>query len=64
MEMKQKDMKYIVVMGSGLSGIGKGVLISSVGALLQCCGKKITMVKIDPYLVTLLPCFSKLLKRI
>ena len=44
-------MKYIVVMGSGLSGIGKGVLISSVGALLQACGRIITIIKIDPYLV-------------
>ena len=28
------NMKFIVVCGSGLSGIGKGIAISSIGSLL------------------------------
>ena len=45
-------MKYLLVCGAGLSGIGKGVVISSIGSILQGAGYKITVVKIDPYLVS------------
>lgn len=43
-------MKYIVVSGGVVSGLGKGVTISSMGRLLQSCGLKVTSIKIDPYL--------------
>lgn len=43
-------MKYIVVTGGVVSGLGKGVTISSMGRLLQACGVKVTSIKIDPYL--------------
>ena len=43
-------MKYIIVTGGVLSGLGKGVTSSSSGLLLQCAGYKVTAVKIDPYL--------------
>jgi len=43
-------MKYIIVTGGVLSGLGKGVTASSAGLLLQCAGYKVTAVKIDPYL--------------
>ena len=43
-------MKYIIVTGGVLSGLGKGVTASSVGLLLQCADYKVTAVKIDPYL--------------
>ena len=43
-------MKYIVVTGGVVSGLGKGVTISSMGRLLQSCGLKVTSIKIDPYL--------------
>lgn len=43
-------MKYVVVTGGVVSGLGKGVTISSMGQLLQSCGLTITAVKIDPYL--------------
>jgi len=33
-----------------VSGLGKGVTISSVGRMLQGCGLKVTSIKIDPYL--------------
>ena len=43
-------MKYVVVSGGVLSGLGKGVTASSIGVLLKSAGLKITSVKIDPYL--------------
>lgn len=43
-------MKYIVVTGGVVSGLGKGVTISSMGRLLQGCGLRVTCIKIDPYL--------------
>lgn len=43
--------KYICVLGGCLSSLGKGVLSSSIGALLEtCANKKVAMVKCDPYL--------------
>lgn len=33
-----------------MSGLGKGVTISSMGRLLQACGLRTTTIKIDPYL--------------
>lgn len=44
------NMKYLIVCGSTISGIGKGTTISSIGILLKSCGFKITAIKIDPYL--------------
>lgn len=43
-------MKYIVVSGGVLSGIGKGIVASSTGMLLNSLGFKVTSIKIDPYL--------------
>jgi CTP synthase len=43
-------MKYIIVTGGVVSGLGKGVTISSMGRLLQACGLRVTAIKIDPYL--------------
>jgi CTP synthase len=43
-------MKYIVVSGGVISGIGKGVIASSTGLLLKMIGYKVTSIKIDPYL--------------
>jgi hypothetical protein len=43
-------MKYIVVTGGIASGLGKGITASSIAVLLQGCGWKVTMIKIDPYL--------------
>ena len=43
-------MKYVVVSGGVVSGLGKGVTISSVGRMLQGCGRRVTSIKIDPYL--------------
>ena len=43
-------MKYILVSGGVISGVGKGVITSSIGTLLKSVGLKITAIKIDPYL--------------
>ncbi|OLS29125.1 MAG: CTP synthase [Candidatus Heimdallarchaeota archaeon LC_2] len=45
-----KSSKYIFVLGSVLSGLGKGIVTSAIGKNLQVRGKSIAVVKIDPYL--------------
>ena len=46
------EMKYVVVTGGVLSGLGKGVTASSIGVLLKSAGLRVTAIKIDPYLNT------------
>ncbi len=43
-------MKYIIVSGGVLSGLGKGITASSIGLLLKSAGYRVTAIKIDPYL--------------
>jgi len=43
-------MKYIVVTGGVMSGLGKGITTASIGKLLQSHGYSVTAIKIDPYL--------------
>lgn len=43
-------MKYILVTGGVISGVGKGVIASSFGTLLNCCGIDVTSIKVDPYI--------------
>mgnify|MGYP002836201145 FL=1 len=43
-------MKYVIVSGGVLSGLGKGVTASSIGVLLKSAGLNVTAIKIDPYL--------------
>jgi CTP synthase len=43
-------MKFIVVTGGVLSGLGKGITASSIGCVLKARGLKVTAMKIDPYL--------------
>ncbi|WVZ99676.1 hypothetical protein U9M48_044939 [Paspalum notatum var. saurae] len=45
-------MKYVLVTGGVVSGLGKGVTASSIGVVLKACGLRITSIKIDPYLNT------------
>jgi len=42
-------VKYIFVTGGVLSSVGKGILTSSIGKMLQVRGLKPTVIKIDPY---------------
>ncbi|KAK9317950.1 CTP synthase N-terminus-domain-containing protein [Lipomyces starkeyi] len=43
-------MKYVVVSGGVISGIGKGVIASSTGLLFKTRGFKVSAIKIDPYM--------------
>lgn len=43
-------MKYVIVSGGVISGIGKGVLASSTGLLFKTLGYRVTSIKIDPYM--------------
>lgn len=43
-------MKYIFVSGGVVSGLGKGITSSSIGAILQSRGVKVSSLKIDMYL--------------
>ncbi|XP_028773367.1 CTP synthase isoform X1 [Neltuma alba] len=47
-----RRMKYVLVTGGVVSGLGKGVTASSIGVLLKACGLRVTSIKIDPYLNT------------
>jgi CTP synthase len=42
-------VKYIFVTGGVLSSVGKGIVTSSIGKMLQARGLKVTVIKIDPY---------------
>jgi len=42
-------VKYIFVTGGVLSSVGKGILTSSIGKMLQTRGLKVNVIKIDPY---------------
>jgi CTP synthase len=43
-------MKYVIILGSVMSGIGKGITASSIGVVLKSWGLRVTAIKIDPYL--------------
>jgi len=39
-------MKYVLVTGGVVSGLGKGVTASSIGVVLKACGLRVTTIKI------------------
>ncbi len=43
-------VKFIFVAGGVMSGIGKGIAVSSIGRILKSKGFKVTAIKIDPYI--------------
>lgn len=43
-------MKYVLVSGGVISGVGKGIVTSSLGTILKSYGLRVTAIKIDPYL--------------
>jgi CTP synthase len=47
---KSRRRTTIFVAGGVMSGVGKGVSVAAIGALLKARGLKVTAVKIDPYL--------------
>ncbi len=47
---KTTPTKFIFVMGGVLSGLGKGIAVSSIGLLLKSRGFRVAAMKIDPYI--------------
>lgn len=45
----KKEMKYVLVTGGVVSGLGKGVTASSIGLLLQACDLRVTSIKIGSF---------------
>ncbi len=48
--MPEKTPRYIVVLGSLMSGLGKGIVTASVGRILQSKGYSVSPIKFDGYL--------------
>lgn len=49
-KQKTQRTKYIFVVGGVMSGVGKGITVSSIGKILQARGLSVTALKIDPYI--------------
>lgn len=47
--LRRKKMKYVLVTGGVVSGLGKGVTASSIGVLLKACGLRVTSIKIGNF---------------
>lgn len=48
--MRNRPTKHIFVTGGVASGIGKGIVAASIGALLEARGLSVTHIKLDPYI--------------
>lgn len=46
----KKNHKYIFVIGGVMSGVGKGIVASSLSLILKSKGYRVNTVKVDPYL--------------
>ncbi len=46
----KKDPRFIIVTGGVCSSLGKGIAMSSIGAILKASGLKVFVQKLDPYL--------------
>ena len=45
-----KSTKFIFVTGGVLSSLGKGLSAACIGALMECRGLTVTLLKMDPYI--------------
>lgn len=45
-----KSTKFIFITGGVLSSLGKGLSAASIGALMECRGLTVTLLKMDPYI--------------
>src|SRR3984893_4294179 len=50
MKANSKKTKFIFVTGGVVSSLGKGLSSASIGALLECRGLAVTLLKLDPYI--------------
>ena len=46
----QFGVRFIIVTGGVCSSLGKGIAVSSIGAIMKACGFKVFVQKLDPYL--------------
>src|SRR3989338_2906088 len=46
----RKRQNFVFITGGVISSVGKGILTSSLGALIEAQGYKVTAMKIDPYI--------------
>jgi CTP synthase len=44
------DVRFIIVTGGVCSSLGKGIAVSSIGAIMKACGFRVFVQKLDPYL--------------
>lgn len=44
------ELRYIFITGGVVSSLGKGLTSAALGAVLEACGVKVTLMKLDPYL--------------
>src|SRR3974390_2676824 len=42
--------KYIFVTGGGVSSVGKGIVVASIGEILKARGLNVSVEKLDPYI--------------
>ena len=47
--MRERQTKFIFVVGGVMSGVGKGITTASLGKVLQSYGFQVSAIKIDPY---------------
>lgn len=47
---RSRSPRYLIVTGGVCSSLGKGIAVSSIGAILKACGLNIFVQKLDPYL--------------
>ena len=47
---EKNTVKYVLITGGVMSGLGKGVIASSTGRILRSFGLRVTAIKIDPYI--------------
>ena len=52
-QSQQREMKYVLVTGGVVSGLGKGVTASSIGVVLKACGLRVTSIKIGSLVIVL-----------
>ncbi len=44
------ELRYIFITGGVVSSLGKGLTSAALGAVLETCGLRVTLMKLDPYL--------------
>ena len=49
-ERSAPPVKLILVTGGVISGVGKGIISSSIGVILKAHGYRVSAIKIDPYI--------------